>query len=167
LEAEIYPGRLEAARLRTIFHRLETAMRSARTEENVPLQLEALDVDHILPQSWCTHWPLQDGQTATEEDARRALLSRFAEQPPSGKLAGVLQRELSVPRMGNLTLIHYGVNRALQNRPFTEKRKAFFENSNLQLNRVLMLRENWNEEAIRERGEALFKIGCQIWPGPA
>lgn len=166
LEGEIFPGRLDAARLRTIFHRLETAMRSARTEENVPLLLENLDVDHILPQSWYAYWRLSDGQSATLEEAQHALLSQFADQPATGKARAVLAREQHVPRIGNLTLIHYGVNRGLQNRAFGEKRQAFFENSNLQINRALMLREKWDEVAIQERGELLFEFARKIWRGP-
>jgi hypothetical protein len=71
-----------------------------------------------------------------------------------------------LPRIGNLTLVHYGVNRSLQNHAFDAKRKAMFEHSNLQLNRRLMQRDSWDEAAIADRGEELVKIAMQIWPGP-
>lgn len=58
LEGPVYPGRLDAPEIRSIFHRIETRMRDERTEEVVPLALDSLDIDHILPQSWQEHWPL-------------------------------------------------------------------------------------------------------------
>jgi uncharacterized protein DUF262/uncharacterized protein DUF1524 len=163
-DGNAYPGRLDASKLRAIFHRLETVMRSERTEEAVPLTLDALDIDHILPQSWYRYWRLADGQAVSEEDARKALLSQFAETPPSARSTAILDRETHIPRMGNLTLLHYGVNRPLQNREFSKKREALFQHSNLQLNRHLMLRVDWDEAAIRARGETLFQFAKAIWP---
>ena len=167
VEGEMYPGRLDPPRLRAIFHRLETAMRSSRTEEDVPLTFEALDVEHVLPQSWYEHWPLPGGTPVTAEDAQQARLSRFADPPPAGLLADTLRRELHVPRFGNLTLLHYGVNRHLQNRDFMAKRRGYLEHSNLQLNRELMVLEGWDEASIERRGEALFGAARDIWRGPA
>jgi Protein of unknown function (DUF1524) len=54
--------------------------------------------------------------------------------------------------LGNLTLVHYGVNRSLQNSAFEAKRKALFEHSNLHLNRQLMQLAGWDEAAIAVRG---------------
>lgn len=61
---------------------------------------------------------------------------------------------------------HLGVNRALQNHGFSEKRQALFEHSNLQLNRALMHCESWDEGAIAARGNALFEFAVKLWPGP-
>lgn len=164
IEGNAYPGRLDASRLRAIFHRLETALRSERTEESVPLALSTLDIDHILPQSWYKYWPLLDGQVVSDEEARKARFSQFGEVPPSERVAAILNREIHVPRMGNLTIVHYGVNRGLQNREFKKKSEAFLQHSNLHLNRELMLREVWDEDAIKARGESLFKLAKEIWP---
>lgn len=43
-----------------------------------------------------------------------------------------MRRERMKATLGNLTLVHYGVNRALQNGPFEKKRDAFLKHSNLQ-----------------------------------
>jgi hypothetical protein len=51
LDGSVYPGRLDAPKLRTVFHRLETEIRTEKTEEPIPLALDSLDIDHILPQS--------------------------------------------------------------------------------------------------------------------
>lgn len=166
IDGDTYPGRLDAAKLRAIFHRLETAMRSEKTEESVPLNLDALDIDHIMPKSWYTHWPLADGTSATAFDAINAQPLRFSSAEVDPRTQAILDREDAIPRFGNLTLVHLGVNRGLQNHGFDEKRLALFEHSNLHLNRALMKREAWDEEAIAARGEALFAFAVKIWPGP-
>lgn len=167
IEGATYPGRLDAAKLRAIFHRLETAMRSKKTEESVPLNLDSLDIDHIMPTSWYGHWPLADGTSASAFDAINAQPLRFANADVDPTTQAILDREDAIPRIGNLTLVHLGVNRALQNHGYGEKREALFEHSNLHLNRALMKRESWDEIAISARGKALFEFAVGIWPGPS
>ena len=165
LDGKAYPGRLDAAKLRALFHRLETALRSEKSEERVPLDMDVLDIDHILPQSWYAHWPLAGGIVITPDDVRSAEAMRFGEGLDL-KTEAILRREDAVPRIGNLTLVHYGVNRSLQNHAFELKRQALFDHSNLQLNRQLMHQAVWDEGAIITRGELLAEIALQIWPGP-
>lgn len=166
LDGAVFPGRLDAAKLRSVFHRLETAMRSELSEERVPLSMEALDIDHIMPQSWYSHWPLPDGSNVSMDEANAAAPLRFMGEGLEPKTLAIHRRQDALPRIGNLTLVHYGVNRSLQNHAFDAKRKAMFEHSNLQLNRRLMQRDSWDEAAIADRGEELVKIAMQIWPGP-
>lgn len=71
-----------------------------------------------------------------------------------------------MPRFGNLTLVHYGVNRSLQNHAYVQKRQALFDHSNLQFNRELMQITQW-DEAIAARGEKLFEVARTLWVGPA
>lgn len=161
-----YPGRLDAAKLHAIFHRLETAMRSEKSEESVPLSLDTLDIDHIMPKSWRSYWPLADGTSVTDSDAKNAWLSRFSSSDIDPRIQAIIDREDAVPRIGNLTIVHLRVNRFLQNHGFEAKRKALFEHSNLQLNRALMQCQSWDETAIAARGQALFEFAVKIWPGP-
>ena len=162
-----YPGRLDPVKLRTLFHRLEAALRTEKSEERVPLDLAALDIDHIMPQSWCSHWPLAGGRVATSEEVARARARWFVGEEVDEMTAAILRREDAVPCIGNLTLVHYGINRSLQNSAFDAKRKALFEHSNLHLNRMLMQRSSWDEADIAVRGEELAAVALQIWPGPA
>lgn len=161
-----YPGRLDAAKLRAIFHRLETAMRSEKSEEKVPLAFDTLDIDHILPQTWHTCWPLPDGTSATATDIGQARILQYAPDSLDERFTLIVERERAVSRIGNLTLVHYGVNRSLQNHAYDRKRQALFEHSNLRLNRVLMTRQYWDEAAIAKRGGELFEIARLIWAGP-
>ncbi|WP_081080990.1 DUF262 domain-containing protein [Burkholderia territorii] len=167
LEGDVYPGRLDAAKLRAIFHRLETALRSERSEERVPLALDTLDIDHILPQSWPSYWPLPDGTSVSSNDVHEARILQYVPDNLDERSAAILARERVVPQFGNLTLVHYGVNRSLQNHAYAQKRQALFEHSNLQLNRELMQLQHWDESAIAARGEKLFEVARVLWAGPA
>jgi len=165
LDARVYPGNLDAPRVKWILARLERKLRSVRTEEPVPLALESLDIDHILPTSWFEHWPLNDGTMSNQTEAHAAMLAKFAGQI-SERHQLINQREDTKATIGNLTLLHFGLNRSLQNRAFPEKSAGLFRESNLQLNRSLMQLEEWNEICIRQRGEALYSAAAELWPGP-
>ena len=68
--------------------------------------------------------------------------------------------------IGNLTLLHYGVNRSLQHREFSVKREELIKKSNLHLNRSVMLLEKWNETEIAARGQTLFDVAVKLWRTP-
>ena len=166
LNEAIYPGRLDAAKLRAMFHRLETVMRSEKTEESVPLSLDSLDIDHILPKSWYAYWPLSDNSKVSAEESQTAEVMRFATTGLDARMKEIVNRDSHVPRIGNLTMAHYGVNRALQNHAFEAKRQAFFDHSHLQLNRALTSPDKWDEAAIQARSETLFWFARELWQGP-
>jgi len=166
LEAAMYPGRLDAARTKSILATLERKMRSARTEEPFILTLETLDVDHILPTSWLDHWPLSDGTSVTREELEKSSLDVFLETAPNDRSAAIQRRENAKVRIGNLTLLHYGINRGLQHFGFGRKREALFAESNLHLNRKLMRAEEWSEDSIDQRGRELYEFAREQWQGP-
>jgi hypothetical protein len=167
LESAIYPGRLDAAKLRALFHQLETAMRSEKSEEPVPLAMDVLDIDHMLPQSWYPYWPLADGTKVSYQESQTAAPLQFSTLPKDQRTTAILARQQHIARMGNLTLAQYGVNRSLQNHGFVEKQKAFFDHSHLQLNRAFTKGTAWDEAAIQARGEMLFGFARSIWVSPA
>jgi hypothetical protein len=123
VEAEIYPGTLDASRTKAVLAELENGMRSTRSEEPLASGLENLDVDHILPDSWFQYWPLADGSHATSSEAYAAWIASYSVDAPLSERQNVVRRrEASKKRMGNLTLLHFGVNRGAQNH---EARIAF------------------------------------------
>ncbi|MBK9130138.1 MAG: DUF262 domain-containing protein [Gammaproteobacteria bacterium] len=166
LEAAMYPGRLDAVRTKSILASLERKMRSSRTEEPLILAIETLDVDHILPSSWLEHWPLEDGTLVTREELEKSALDVFLETAPNKRSSAIQRRESAKVRIGNLTLLHYGVNRGLQNQGIDRKREALFAESNLHLNRKLMRAHEWNEDSIDQRGRELFEFARELWQGP-
>jgi hypothetical protein len=40
------------------------------------------------------------------------------------------------------------------------------QESNLHLNRLLMVRDHWDEDGIAERGQLFFDVAVKLWPGP-
>jgi hypothetical protein len=74
------------------FSELENGLRSPRAEEAFTPGAGVLDVDHILPEKWYAHWPL-DGQTVTGEEASNALLSAFSIEKPSPRIEAINWRE--------------------------------------------------------------------------
>ncbi len=130
------------------------------------LPAEQFNIDHVMPQAWTAHWPLSDGTSVTADEAAAAAIKRFAPEGLDARSDAILLRQETIPRLGNLTLVHYGVNRSLQNSAFAAKRKALFDHSNLHLNRQLMQLDTWDEQGIAARGEALADLALKIWPGP-
>jgi hypothetical protein len=155
----------DVARLRMVLAEIENGMRSPRTEEPFTLPQGLLDIDHIMPDRWYDHWPL-NGEQVTQEQASAASLSALFGEQQVPRAEAISRRERVKATFGNLTLVHYGVNRSLQHGPFDSKRTAFFRESNLHLNRELMQLERWDEDAIAERGRAMFEIALRVWPGP-
>jgi uncharacterized protein with ParB-like and HNH nuclease domain len=113
----------------------------------------ALTVEHVLPQTWAEHWPL-DGNAALEptadedsEEIRNRLLHSF----------------------GNLTLLTTPLNASIQNGPFSSKRPEIAKQSSLRLNvyfQDFLDSDPWNEEVILKRGQDLFDVACTVWPYP-
>jgi len=167
LEDPIYPGRLDAAKMRAILSELETHMRSSRSEDPYRSGAATLDIEHVLPMSWYEHWSLNDGSKATENELKSTELSALLGEILSEPQKLILEREKAKRQMGNLTLLQYGVNRGLQNYDFQRKREAFFRESNLHLNRKFMTMESWDEVGIRARGLELFDLAKKIWRSPS
>ena len=106
---------------------------------------DELEIEHVMPQRWESHWPL----------------------PTEGSAGDKKEREKAVHALGNLTLMNPVRNSKASNRPWCEKREMLKEDRYLFLNRRLLddLGESeWNEETIRERGRRLAKCICEIWP---
>jgi hypothetical protein len=155
----------EPARVRAVLTEIENGMRSTRSEEPFVPVLGTLDVDHILPDKWYEHWPLL-GEAVSSEEASQAFLARLGLDKENPRFEAIERRDRLKATLGNLTLVHYGINRSLQNGPFTQKRERLFAESNLHLNRELMRATSWDEASIETRGTELFEIARRVWPSP-
>jgi hypothetical protein len=166
LTLPMYPGNLDAPKMRSVMYALENMLRTERSEEPYVSSLGNLDIDHMLPQAWSEHWPLPDGTRALPDETQMA---RVGLEPPGGwppRLGMIRDRETLVPTIGNLTLLHYGTNRSAGNLSFAAKQQLFLEHSNLHLNRQMLTAKEWSESSIKLRSEALFSLAVKIWPGP-
>jgi hypothetical protein len=167
LNTPLYPKTLDAPRMRSILVELENALRTERTEEPFAPALEKLDIDHMLPVEWAEHWPLPDGSKVAPGEAVLAELTALTDPKLTPREAAIHSRQAIIQTMGNLTLLHYGTNRAAQNHAFARKRDLFLKNTNLHLNREMLTAPSWNEAAIQQRAESLYKAALRIWPGPS
>jgi hypothetical protein len=110
-----------------------------------------LTLEHVLPQAWEAHWPLDDS----------------VEDP-------LEWRDRHLHRLGNLTLTTGELNSSLSNGPWhapesaNDKRRGLARHSLLKLNARLAEEnpEDFNEQAIDRRGEQLADEILSIWPGP-
>jgi hypothetical protein len=155
----------DIGRLRTILAEIENGLRSPRSEEPFIISQGTLDVDHIMPDKWYEHWPLGD-PPVTAEEAAGTFLASLSGEKQSERVEAIIRRERLKATFGNLTLVHYGINRSLQNGAFDAKRERLFAESNLHLNRDLMRATTWDEDAILQRGRNLFDVASKIWRGP-
>lgn len=166
LTDSIYPGRLEAPKMRAILAELELGLRqAARTESSFNSNISSLDIDHILPKSWYTHWPLEDGTTVASSEISEIRLKKLMGVELTVKEQGSLERDNIIPTLGNLTLLNLSVNREAQHKSFQIKKNLLLANTHLRLNVPLLGMDKWNEEAIRKRGEMLADLALKIWPG--
>lgn len=135
---------LPRVRTEMLIRALETHAVSPKTE---PVKIDGkLTVEHLMPEKWEKHWPLPAGVNPDEAEAERKRL---------------------VQTVGNLTLLTKSLNPSISNGPWSKKREAIQENSVLKLNNRLWDQSIWDEQAIRRRGEELFRLALEIWPRPA
>jgi hypothetical protein len=167
LTSALYPGRLDAAKAKAVLTELERGIRAmVRTEDAFAGGIDQLDVDHILPQSWCAFWPLGDGSMATAEEASEVELMVRSGLPLNDRQDRIAKRQAALRTLGNLTLLNLSVNRQAQHHAFAEKRDLLIANTNLRLNIPLIPLAAWDEPAIIKRAELLTETALKIWPGP-
>jgi len=142
LDAPLY-NRLRLERIRMLLEALELQLYTGLTEK---IKVEGvLTIEHLLPQAWYQHWPLPtDVPREDAEEHRNTLLHT----------------------LGNLTLLTEKLNPKLSNGPWENKRRDILRHSALALNRPLEDYHEWNEDAIMQRSEELFKAAQQAWPFP-
>lgn len=150
---------LGPAKLRCFFTGIENHLRTARTESLEPLSANnsKLTVEHVLPQTWQTHWPLEDAT----EDAET-------------------ERQQAVHSLGNLTLITGTLNSDVSNGPWEAKREKLRQHSLLRITAGSILSRpsaakqfddttwslKWDESRILIRGGVLMKEALQVWSRP-
>ncbi|MEA3036420.1 MAG: hypothetical protein QOH04_2192 [Sphingomonadales bacterium] len=139
-------GWFRRTRVLTLLQAIEIALqKKAHKSERLSVGVDGLTIEHIMPQSWQTNWPL------TEDSERMA-------------------RDPLVQNIGNLTLVNDRLNPALSNAPWLGgvncKKLQLEEHSKLELNRKLLAQagDDWTDAKIAERAKFLFEIAREIWP---
>ncbi|MGL6341152.1 MAG: HNH endonuclease family protein [Waterburya sp.] len=114
---------------------LESLEQSSNKKEQI--KTGDLTIDHIMPQTLTSEWKKILG--SDHNNIKKKWLHTF----------------------GNLTLTGY--NSELSNKTFNEKKKLYQE-SNVYLNKYFQKIDNWNEESIKQRAEALANMAIKLWP---
>ncbi len=115
---------------------LETLEESFGHRET-PAMAEGVQIEHIMPQTLSDEWKTSIGENWPED------------------------HEHWLHTIGNLTLTAY--NPELSNKSFSEKRDIL-SNSNFAMNASLQDYDEWNVEAIEQRGRELAERALKIWP---
>lgn len=162
----IYPGALDAPKMRSILAELELALRQeVNTEDPLGGDYNQLDIDHIMPKSWFNHWPLPDNTNAKFSEVETIERKLLFEIPLDEREKMIIERKSLLFTLGNLTLLNLSVNRSAQNKSFSDKQELLLKNTNLRLNIPLIALEAWNESEIRKRSNLLAEKAIKIWPG--
>lgn len=139
-------------KVRALLEAIDGHLEHAKSEA-LPLP-NGLTIEHVMPQSWTTNWPLPDdvqGDPAKMQEAR-------------------LRRYQLVDTLGNLTLITHSLNPSLSNGAWETKRPELLKFSKLNLTRYFYDDSNaktWDEGAILARGASLAQAMLAIWPDVA
>ncbi len=152
-------GHLGSKKLRYILTRIEKKLRT-HLDENIPI--ENLSVEHILPDRWSEHWPLPVSGPAAHEQFFAAVDAGHSVSPEMREEMEV--RERAKNTLGNLTLLTPPANSQNGNEGWAYKRERIAK-SLLALNRDIAESDQWDEKAIRNRGEKLAEAADHIWPG--
>jgi uncharacterized protein with ParB-like and HNH nuclease domain len=108
------------------------------------LNVKEIETDHILPQKLDNNW-------------KDYLISKGYNEDEINKL----HREY-VNKIGNLTIIKGGWNKAMSNKLFVDK-KQHYQNSEISITKDLTKFTDWTFEEIKARTEELAKKALNIW----
>lgn len=150
-------GALSTAALRLVLERLEIRDRTKKTEGlEIP---PGLQIEHVLPEKWATHWTLADRVIPADV----VLFPHLASEDLAEVSDRIRARNSQLHTLGNLTLLNKYLNPAASNGSFDTKRGEY-RHSVLRLNRHFDELTAWDEEAIARRGRMLGRSLCEIWP---
>lgn len=108
-----------------------------------------LQVEHVLPDKWEKHWPLDESLDEVE------------------RMKASEARNLAKNRIGNLTLVTQHFNGSVSNLGWSAKQPEFAKQSSILLNIVIAAVPQWGEQAIEERAENLATVAARVWPSAA
>lgn len=151
-----YDG-MSQARLRLLLGAIDHLLRSEDPNEPAAVvNYEDLQIEHVMPRAWTTHWPARDadGVRIVPDDANPTWIA----------LSG--ERRRVVDRIGNLTLVTGTFNQNVSNLGWDAKRPEFEKQKSLVLNYAVARADRWDEAKIAERAELLAQAATRLWPSP-
>lgn len=157
------------SRQRVFFAGVENYLRDSHAEEVTPIraQWEYLNLEHVMPQSWQTNWPL----LFVPSDDPEQHEARVAE--------ATARREMVLNSVGNLTLTNGRLNSKMRNSSWSDKKELLHNKSTFLITTASILvpyssgdvaiygTNEWNEERIAERTAYLADLAPKVWPRPS
>ena len=133
--------RFPRGRLRMMLEAVEDSLRTAYKYPPVPRR--GYPIEHVLPQNWVQHWPVED-------------------------LEAQLDRGAHVHRLGNLTLLTESLNGSVSNGPWDLKRDKVAKYDVFLMNRHFHnpATETWDEDQIDARTHTMIDALLATWPVP-
>ncbi|MEJ7647715.1 MAG: DUF4268 domain-containing protein [Nakamurella sp.] len=143
LQNESAYNRFSRSRLRMFLETVENRLRSRTNQPQVTRR--GFPIEHLLPQTWQTSWPVTGFEAERERDAH-------------------------VHRLGNLTLLTTSLNSSVSNGPWegpNGKRAKLREHDTFLLNSVVKGDDlGWDEAAIDARTATMVEALIDTWPVP-
>lgn len=136
------------AKQRMVLLAIDGAMETGKTETIVVSR--NLTIEHLMPQSWHSHWPIPTSKT----DESATLQAKKD------------NRDVVLHTIGNLTLLTDKLNPSVANSSWPVKRPEILKHSKLNMNRYFQDFSTWTEEDITTRGRILCEFARQVWPHP-
>ncbi|AWA29900.1 hypothetical protein HYN48_07305 [Flavobacterium magnum] len=140
---------------------VEHSIRGSK-QEAVKFFNHGLTIEHLLPQTWYEHWPL-DGIDISEEDFNIAVHAVMTEDDKNGKFHKIQNRNRLLHSIGNLTILTSALNPSVSNSPFEIKKQEIAQHSTVLLNTYFQNKPDWGEAQIVERSKYLIDKLKQIW----
>ena len=135
------------SRIKDVLWELECASRT-RFAERVQMPT-GLQIEHVLPVTWTPEWPFTDGE----------WVNKWSDDPRASK------RTRALHTLGNLTLITGELNQSSSNKNFRTKKEKYAKHTSLFLNKWFADHEEWHEDKILRRSQALSEKAMKIWNG--
>ena len=140
---------------------IEQSIRGSK-QEKVKFINNGLTIEHLLPQNWYEHWPLND-EYVIASDFNISLYAVMTEEDKNGKFHMIENRNKILHTIGNLTILTTSLNPSVSNSAFEIKKDALNLQSTVLLNTYFQNKTVWDEEEIRKRSKYLYNIIRQIW----
>lgn len=162
LERPLY--REERNKTRSISNILLEVEESIRgnKQEKVKFLNRGLSIEHLLPQTWYEHWPL-NGESISEDDFKISVHAVMTEDDKNGKYHKIENRNRILHTIGNLTILTSSLNPSVSNSSFDIKKQEIALQSTVLLNTYFQEKTNWDEEEIKKRSKYLYEKMKKIW----
>jgi uncharacterized protein with ParB-like and HNH nuclease domain len=162
LERPLYREERNKTRsISNILLEVEKSIRGSK-QEQVKFLNSGLTIEHLMPQNWHEHWPL-DNQLISEDDFKVSVHAVMTEDDKDGKYHRIEKRNKILHTIGNLTILTTSLNPSVSNSSYDTKKSEIALQSTVLLNTYFHDKKTWDEEEIEKRTIYLYDQIKKIW----